>query len=189
MGPAIRDGDLVTFAPIRHRQVRRGDVLLYDSARGPTAHRVVECPKRDRAIFLTRGDAPGSPLEEVPVGQVLGRVESVERDGRPVRVRRWFARQVAAADWLRRWAARRLRARKGRQSAGLLPMADAGKSGFRRDASRSGRKPLIPNEVDFGPPPGTALAIPHPVLGALDRVATADHLGEWQAETLSRGLR
>lgn len=80
MGPAILDGDMVTVAPVAPHEVRRGDVILYTSERGLTAHRVVEFA-RVTATFITQGDASGSPREQVGEGAVLGRVASVARGG------------------------------------------------------------------------------------------------------------
>ncbi len=80
MGPTIRDGDIVTVAPVDLRTVRRGDVILYASERGITAHRVVEF-RKGLSTFITQGDAPGSSREDVGTTAVLGRVESVERGG------------------------------------------------------------------------------------------------------------
>ena len=116
MGPAIRDGDLVTFAPVRPQQIRRGDVLLYASERGLTAHRAVGWPNRSRAIFPIQGDAPGSPREQVSARQVLGRVESVEREGRQVSVHRPFARQLARITWVARRVLTRMRGKKAPRS-------------------------------------------------------------------------
>ncbi|MGK2858390.1 MAG: S26 family signal peptidase [Thermoanaerobaculia bacterium] len=94
MGPAILDGDMVTIAPVALREVRRGDVILYTSDRGLTAHRVVEF-QMVVATFITMGDTPGSPREQVGAGAVLGRVESVERDGIAITFGWGFRRRLA----------------------------------------------------------------------------------------------
>lgn len=122
MAPAIRDGDVVTCAPVRVAEIRRGDVLLYASERGLTAHRVVRFSLGSRESLLTRGDAPGSPSEKVRIRQVLGRVVTVEREGLGIPFRRAPARPMARVlglatrilagggqDWVRvsRWMARK----------------------------------------------------------------------------------
>lgn len=97
MAPAVGDGDVVTVAPVDVREVRCGDVLLYRTARGPIAHRVVAVPVRDAGDghFRVRGDAPGSPDEVVPTEDVLGRVEAVAPRGGS-RWRRLGGRALAA---------------------------------------------------------------------------------------------
>jgi hypothetical protein len=82
MSPAIRDGDVVTVAPVGLQAIRRGDVLLYANERGLTAHRVIGRLRGPEVAFRVRGDAVGSPAERVAAGRVLGRVEVVERHGR-----------------------------------------------------------------------------------------------------------
>jgi hypothetical protein len=93
MEPFILDGDLLVVHPLASR-VRRGDVLLYQSSGGKVlAHRVVR-RARDGARLLARGDAVRWQNEDwIDVGSVLGRVVSLERDGRVIetasRGRRW----------------------------------------------------------------------------------------------------
>lgn len=82
MSPAICDGDLVTVTRVAPPAIRRGDVLLYASERGLTAHRVIGRLRGPEVVFRVRGDAVGSPTETVTAARVLGRVEAVERCGR-----------------------------------------------------------------------------------------------------------
>jgi hypothetical protein len=63
--------------------IHRGDILLYRCDRGVRAHRVTRAA---RSEFILRGDAGGDD-ERVPAKQVLGRVISLEREGRRVRLR------------------------------------------------------------------------------------------------------
>ena len=94
MVPAIRDGEVVTVEPTRPRDVAFGDVVLYASRRGLTAHRVVGTLQGPEPAFRARGDAPGSTEELVRGEQLLGRVRQVERRGRATDVapRPWTAR-------------------------------------------------------------------------------------------------
>jgi Peptidase S24-like len=101
MAPTLRDGDVLLVDAVLPDSVRSGDVLLYASRRGVTAHRVVRL--RDRSVFEVRGDAPGSPREWVPSAQVLGRVTALARNGRerplggaPIRYLQRLARAVRA---------------------------------------------------------------------------------------------
>jgi hypothetical protein len=86
MHPTIRDGEVVTVVPVLNRRIVRGDVLLYLTDRGLTAHRVIRKLPGSETAFRVRGDAPGSQEEVVATTQVLGRVESVERAGRELPV-------------------------------------------------------------------------------------------------------
>jgi hypothetical protein len=125
MAPALRDGDLVTVAPVRAEDVRAGDILLYAAARGLTAHRVLGRLPGERPAFRTRGDAPGSPEEEVEASRVLGRVEALRRNGRERRV------SLRARHWPRitrrlRGAARTIAARLCRASRVLYNVGSGG---------------------------------------------------------------
>jgi len=80
MGASIRDGDQITVEPIVSNSIRVEDVILYETDRGLTAHRVVEL-HTEPSTLIARGDAAGSPRERVVPAAVLGRVDSVERDG------------------------------------------------------------------------------------------------------------
>jgi hypothetical protein len=84
MSPTIRDGEAITVAPVSVADVRRGDILLYQNGRRLLAHRVVRiATRRDTSPRLTlRGDASVTEDEPIASAQVLGRVVSVERDGR-----------------------------------------------------------------------------------------------------------
>lgn len=96
MHPTIRDGEVVTVAPVQARRIARGDVLLYLSDGGLTAHRVIRRLPGPEAAFRMRGDAPGSREERVAADNILGRVESVERDGRELQVGGFARGRVAS---------------------------------------------------------------------------------------------
>jgi signal peptidase len=87
MYPAIRDGEAVRVEPIGSHEIRRGDILLYQSERGVTAHRVVGVKEDDGGrVFTLRGDALAMCDAPVRAEQVLGRLVAVERKGREVRL-------------------------------------------------------------------------------------------------------
>lgn len=85
MRPTIRDGEAVTVKPVEPAEVRRGDIILYRTARGVIAHRVVLIEGRETGarVFHLRGDAASTCDAPVQAEQILGRVISVERNGRP----------------------------------------------------------------------------------------------------------
>jgi hypothetical protein len=107
MEPSIREGDLITVAPLAG-QVRRGDVLLYRAGQRLLAHRVVGRVRGDDGLLRMRGDAPGWEEEHVSLADVLGRIEGIERDGRMVSPPGPLARRAAT---LARRARTRLRRR------------------------------------------------------------------------------
>jgi hypothetical protein len=84
MFPAIRDGELITVAPLGGAPVGTGDIVLFRHRRGVTAHRVIGLRlSRGRvAGIIARGDAAHSPDEPIAPDHLLGRVVAVERRGR-----------------------------------------------------------------------------------------------------------
>ena len=87
MQPTIRNGETILAEPVRADRVRRGDILLYTWERGVRAHRVarIEVVRERRLVFVLRGDAGGEE-ERVGADRVLGKVVSLERDGRRIRL-------------------------------------------------------------------------------------------------------
>lgn len=85
MSPFIRDGDLITVAPLLGRGLRRGDVVAYiRPANGRLAvHRIVSGRKSGLAI---KGDHEMITDFPIQVNGILGLVERVERNGRRVRL-------------------------------------------------------------------------------------------------------
>jgi hypothetical protein len=83
MHPAIRENEWVTVEPVEANAVHRGDVVLYRSVRGLTAHRVTRVVARSgvESYLVLRGDNAGESEERVAQADVLGRVTGVERAG------------------------------------------------------------------------------------------------------------
>ena len=85
MFPTFRAGEAITIAPVKGGGVRLGDIVLFASGRGVTAHRVVRVRgEGEGRVFITRGDASVTSDEPVEPSAVLGRVVAVERGGRTV---------------------------------------------------------------------------------------------------------
>jgi len=95
MHPTIKEGETITVIPISSFDIKRGDILLYLVGKKVIAHRVVGIEKKksdssnqpskfSSRLFLLRGDA--SPIHDEPVEaqQILGKVVSVERNGRSI---------------------------------------------------------------------------------------------------------
>ncbi len=116
MAPAVRDGDVVTIAPVDPLQVTVGDVILCDTWRGPLAHRVVAVDRRAQPPqFVLRGDRSQQDDRPVATGQVRGRLVAVERDGHVDRT------AFAAGAWTRRLARARGRCQEALARAGRAP--------------------------------------------------------------------
>lgn len=97
MHPTIRDGEAVTVEPVEARDVRRGDIILYQTGKRVIAHRVVRVEGREAISFILRGDASRDCDAPVSGSQVLGRITAVERGGRSLRLanRRHTLRRAA----------------------------------------------------------------------------------------------
>jgi signal peptidase I len=116
MHPAIRDGEIVTVAPVQPAEIRRGDVILYRFRGGVIAHRVASIGRGTAGtlVFVVRGDAFHGCDEPVDESALLGRVVTAERGGRALDPSAFRARAVAAfrsavagfLRWLRAWLPR-----------------------------------------------------------------------------------
>jgi len=99
MHPTIWEGEAITVEPVDPSGVKRGDILLYRSCRGVTAHRVVGIERKEEnaMVFILRGDASGKCDAPVRPAQLLGRVVFVHRGGRPVDLASRRAKALFAA--------------------------------------------------------------------------------------------
>ena len=88
MGTTIRNGEAITVVPAQPGEISRGDIVAYRRGHHVVAHRVVGFGRRGRAdgAFLLRGDAACTCDAPVAPEQILGKVVSVERRGRQLRV-------------------------------------------------------------------------------------------------------
>jgi signal peptidase I len=130
MYPAIRDGELITVAPVSAAPIARGDVLLFRTAARLLAHRVVRVATGGRdGVLQLRGDAKASCDTPIDAGDVIGRVVAVHRDGRAIplsgRAARLRYRARAAASHVKALAVRSMGAAFGSSSSGQV---DAGSS-------------------------------------------------------------
>jgi signal peptidase I len=83
MYPTIRDGEVITIAPVPSDDVVHGDVLLCRHDVRLLAHRLVAVTTRGaERQFLCRGDAKAGCDTPVGAAAVVGRVISVYRNGR-----------------------------------------------------------------------------------------------------------
>lgn len=100
MYPTICDGDLITVEPLKLSDVIVGDIILYRHEYGVVAHRVMRifeqsernsrsAPKgpqdhssNETLQFFLRGDAALNDDDPVRADQILGKVVSLDRNGR-----------------------------------------------------------------------------------------------------------
>ena len=115
MTPFIRDGDLLTIAPVDPAGLRIGDVALYHTERDRVvAHRIVgRTTQVGELVLETRGDARLASDSSLPAARVLGRAVRLRRGDRVYRLDRgpWrlAARLWVAVHPLRRALARLVR--------------------------------------------------------------------------------
>ena len=85
MAPFIRDFDVITVVPLGSSP-RTGDVVAFESPADQrlVVHRVVG--RRGTELLIQGDNQPGAEDDAVPENRVLGRVNRVERDGKPVRL-------------------------------------------------------------------------------------------------------
>lgn len=81
MRPTIRNGDVVTLAPVGTRPPAPGDIVAIRTADRLVVHRVVtvHVDSTGQARLVTRGDAHADTDPPVPATAVLGRVTAVHR--------------------------------------------------------------------------------------------------------------
>lgn len=83
MSPLIKDGDLVTIAPVSRSGPRSGEIAAFvHPATGKVAvHRIV---RRAEGRFVARGDNAGMEDGTFSADRILGVVTKVERAGRRI---------------------------------------------------------------------------------------------------------
>jgi len=108
MYPTIWDRDLITVEPQKSSGICVGDIVLYHHENGVVAHRVIniQVPQPSvpstQHLFLFRGDAAIHDDAPVTSEQILGKVVSIERNGRridPYRLRiqlHYYSRRLAS---------------------------------------------------------------------------------------------
>jgi hypothetical protein len=106
MIPSIYPGDLLTVRSESAADARRGEIVFFLFGGRPFVHRVMrKWPERNRIAFATRGDALPKEDPSVDASQLLGRVTSILRRGKPIaivakpgrftRAHRWAVRNSA----------------------------------------------------------------------------------------------
>jgi Peptidase S24-like len=85
MIPSIYPGDLLSVRSESVVNARVGEIVLFLLGGRFFVHRVMrKWPERDRVVFATRGDALTQEDPSIDGSQLLGRVTSILRHGKPV---------------------------------------------------------------------------------------------------------
>ncbi|MGB5745834.1 MAG: S26 family signal peptidase [Desulfobacterales bacterium] len=127
MYPTIMANETVVVGPVEPSAIHKGDILLFRSNGSLVAHRVMGIVKDDKAneyatllksfcpdegpgrssiqslFFILRGDAARTFDEPVTSEQVLGKVISLERNGKIINP---YSLKHKLTGWAHRWAAR-----------------------------------------------------------------------------------
>lgn len=84
MAPFIRDGDVITVAPLGQDRAAIGEVLAFvrPDVGSLVVHRVVA--RRGTAVVLQGDAVPEYPDGVIPSQNIVGRVKRIERNGRSV---------------------------------------------------------------------------------------------------------
>lgn len=95
MFPSIRSGDVITVKPVESAAICVGDVVFYRRDGRVYAHRLIRKQRMDGVfLFTTRGDYLPFSDPSINPTQVFGKVVSIERGRRIIRLdtpfqRRW----------------------------------------------------------------------------------------------------
>ena len=94
MYPFVRDGDILEVEPVDASAIRVGDVIFFLTALGRAlAHRVIKKrAEKDEVMLVTKGDQASASDQPISAKDVLGRVTSIEREGRNIRFDRGLTR-------------------------------------------------------------------------------------------------
>jgi hypothetical protein len=94
MFPGVRSGDILTVEPASGDELHPGDLLFFSHDGGLLAHRLLRKElTADGLELTTRGDFVPSAEAPVPLSHVLGKVVSIHRGGRTIRLDSAFRRQ------------------------------------------------------------------------------------------------
>lgn len=85
MYPFLRKGDLLTIEPVLMDEIKRGDVVVFESEEKWIAHRVIKIHSNDGlAEFTTRGDARVSTDPPVRQENYIGLVSYLVRNNKSI---------------------------------------------------------------------------------------------------------
>jgi signal peptidase len=83
MYPFLKKGDIIIIHPIPLAEIKRGDIVVFQSSGKIVAHRLI-IKKKDQSGYLTRGDTCPSIDPPVTRDNYLGKVMEVTRNGKNI---------------------------------------------------------------------------------------------------------
>src|SRR5580693_5421810 len=87
MVPAIHPGDVLSIQPVDPKEVSLGDIVVYAREQVLVVHRIVRTSAdSSEPCLVTRGDRLLRDDTPILPGELLGRVTSIERENRRVKV-------------------------------------------------------------------------------------------------------
>lgn len=99
MRPFIKDGDILGIKPIEATEVQVGDVILFRQGGRILVHRVVKRHVENEVMLIVKGDSHLRPDGPVHPDQLLGKVTSVEREGKKISLDRGVSKLAGALLW------------------------------------------------------------------------------------------
>jgi signal peptidase I len=80
MSPFIKNEDVVTITPVQGEWLSLGEIIafIHPETEGLCIHRIV---RKEDGFYVTKGDNRSETNEWVPIGNLLGSVTKVERNG------------------------------------------------------------------------------------------------------------
>lgn len=104
MYPAILNGDVITVVPVSTDEIVHGDILLYRDGDRVLAHRLIGISGYGTATrFRLRGDSNAWCDAPIAPAQIVGRVDTVERDGRAIALHATAAGRRSTSATIRRY--------------------------------------------------------------------------------------
>lgn len=84
MAPFIRDGDVITVAPLQKSSPKVGEIVAFvrPGEEKIVVHRVVA--RRSEVLFIQGDNGQGYPEDAIPVNNLIGSVIRIERNGHKI---------------------------------------------------------------------------------------------------------
>ena len=95
MHPFIKDKDIIKIKPVDPEKLKAGDVIFYKPKdRGLIAHRLIKkrTEEKDDLLFVTKGDFCPASDPAISSTDILGKVISIERNGKEISMENSMAR-------------------------------------------------------------------------------------------------
>jgi hypothetical protein len=88
MLPFIKDGDILTIAPINSDNLKKYDIVFYRKPdKKLAAHRIISKSKKNESIlFHIRGDGYVGGTEKIPATDIMGVITKVERNNTKIKL-------------------------------------------------------------------------------------------------------